>query len=222
MWYGKLKKYEEIRSFSNVIEVRIDPDDPSRLTGAWDECFFPAKQEIILELGCGRGEYTINLASRYPEKNFIGIDIKGARIWHGAGEARAKGLSNVLFLRIRADRLADFFPAQSISEIWITFPDPHEKKSAKSIRRRFTSISYLLLFKKILKDNGIIHLKTDSEELTRFTKSEIRKISGKICVEMEDIHRDKSADHRLREILTRYEKRFIAQSKAIRYLRFVL
>jgi tRNA (guanine-N7-)-methyltransferase len=220
MWYGKLKKYKDIDRFSNVIEAGIDPDDPSRLMEVWDEDYFPRKQEIILELGCGWGEYTVNLASLYPDKNFIGLDIKGARMWHGAREARAKELSNVLFVRIWAERIGDFFPANTISEIWITFPDPHRKNSSKSISKRFTSVTYLSLFKKILTENGVVHLKTDSEELVNFTKSEIEKVSGKICVELEDIYSDDSADNRLREIQTRYEKRFMG-SQAIRYLQFL-
>ncbi len=222
MRVGKLKKYRDIGNFPNVLEVGINPSGGPELTSLWESTFFQKEQDIVLELGCGWGEYTIGLAERRPDKNFIGIDIKGARIWKGAGDAREKGLSNVLFVRIQAQKLADFFPEKSISEIWITFPDPHMKNISRSINRRLTSRSYLARYRKILTDEGIVHLKTDSEELTGFTRSEIEKVSGRICVDREDIHSDETSDSTLREIRTRYEKRFLDQSKAIHYLRFVL
>lgn len=222
MRVGKLKKYRDIGNFPNVLEAGIDPSAETGLPFLWESAFFQKEQEIVLELGCGWGEYTIGLAERHPDKNFIGIDIKGARIWKGAGDAREKGLLNVLFVRIQAQKLADFFPEKSISEIWITFPDPHIKNSSRGINKRLTSRSYLARYRKILTENGIIHLKTDSEELIRFTRSEIEKVSGRIRMDREDIYGDETADSSLREIRTRFEKRFLNQSKSIHYLQFIL
>ncbi len=222
MRVGKLKKYHDIGTFSNVLEVGIDPSADTGLTSLWEPAFFQKEQDITLELGCGWGEYTIGLARRDPGKNFIGIDIKGARIWKGARDAREKGLSNVLFIRIQGEKIADFFPEKSISEIWITFPDPHMKNSSRSINKRLTSQSYLARYRKILTDKGTVHLKTDSAELIQFTRSEIKKMSGRISVDRADIHSDGTAESALREIQTRYEKRFLDQSKPIHYLQFVL
>ncbi len=222
MRVGKLKKYRDIGNFSNVLEVGIDPSADTGLTFLWESTFFQKEQDIVLEIGCGWGEYTIGLAERHPDKNYIGIDIKGARIWKGAGDAREKGLSNVLFVRIQAQKLADFFPEKSISEIWITFPDPHMKNISRGINRRLTSRSYLARYRTILTEGGTVHLKTDSEELTRFTRSEIEKVSGRISVDRADIHSDETADSTLREIRTRYEKRFLDLSKPIHYLQFIL
>ncbi len=222
MKQSKIRKYSDIADFPNVIEAAIKSGEKTGLTCVWDSSLFNKNRDITLELGCGWGEYTLDLAKRFPHRNFIGIDIKGARIWHGARKALDCGLSNVLFVRAWADRLADFFPLKSISEIWLTFPDPHIKKSSRNMKKRFSSNRFLSIYKKILKDNGVVHLKTDSEEFFHFTKIRVEENSGKIIHEITDIHSDISAPVELKEIRTRYEKRFISRLKPIRYLQFSL
>src|SRR5688500_7356319 len=152
----KLQRFAEIRSFRNVLEY------PAGIKGKWS-AFFGNTNPIILELACGKGEYTVGLAELYPEKNFIGIDIKGNRIWVGAKAAIEKNLFNAAFLRIQIEKLDEYFAADEVDEIWITFPDPHLRNSRS--KKRLTHPKFLRLFAIVMKKSGVIHLKTDSPEL---------------------------------------------------------
>ena len=166
---NKLRKFAEVATFTNVIQPDIKEvfrkDYPIR--GNWHSQFFKNTNPIVLELGCGKGEYTTGLAARFPDKNFIGIDIKGARIWKGASEALEKGLANAGFLRTRIEHISSCFGPDEVSEIWITFPDPQEKRDRST--KRLTSSLFLPVYKKFLKPSGIIHLKTDNEILYKYT-----------------------------------------------------
>ena len=173
---NKLLKFTELLTFSNVYEsTEINSDilagDDGELTamnGQWQEKYFKNQNPITMELACGKGDYTIALAERYPDRNFIGVDIKGARIWKGATIAQEKKLSNVVFLRCKIEFLAQYFDENEVSEIWITFPDPFLKES--KFNRRMTSPSFIENYKKILKPEGLIHVKTDSPEFYEHTK----------------------------------------------------
>jgi len=163
----KVKRYSELAGFENAVE------EDYRLKGKWRTEFFKNNQPITAELGCGRGEYTIELAQRFPEHNFIGIDIKGARLWQCAKYALEARLTNVGFLRIFIDHIPDFFAENELDEIWITFPDPYLKY--RNARKRLTSPAFLDRYRKILKKNGLIHLKTDSDILFNYTCEVIKR-----------------------------------------------
>ena len=170
---GKLERFAELKTFNNVFEYPDYPEDkPFFLKGKWSSGYFKNDNPITLELACGKGEYTIALAKKYPDRNFIGIDIKGARIWKGAKMALGEGLANVAFLRIFIDWLHNYFDKEEIDQIWITFPDPYPKKSKKN--KRLTSSKFLNLYRNILKKGGQIHLKTDSDLLYQFSLEMIK------------------------------------------------
>ena len=171
----------------------------------------------VLEIGCGKGEYTVGLSQLYPEKNFIGIDIKGARMWHGAKTALEKGLSNAVFLRIYAEMLESVFAPCEISEIWITFPDPQMAKA----RKRLTGSRFLNLYKKILIPNGLIHLKTDSPFLFTYTTELIRQNQLKAFVCTADLYQEEG-QNKILGIQTFYEQQWLSRGKTIKYLQFSL
>ena len=177
----KLIRFEELKTFPNVLEF------PENMQGKW-HAFLQNKNPIIFELACGKGEYAVGLGRLYPNKNFIGIDIKGNRIWKGAKTALTEGLKNVAFLRTQIDQLTDYFSADEVSEIWITFPDPQLRFS--KMKKRLTHPKFLRLYKNILQQDGIIHLKTDSPDLYNFTKAVIDFYQLKIIEDKDDLYKE--------------------------------
>ena len=185
------------------------------VSGHWHEVF-GNKNPIVLELGCGRGAYTIALAQQHPEWNVIGVDIKGDRLWYGAQKAKEFELKNVCFLRARIEQIEEFFSPGEVHEIWITFPDPHPKK--RSINRRMTNARFLRRYADILKDGGLVHVKTDSQDFHLFTKHEVHMSDHfKIIIAMTDIA-DLPSTHILQSIQTQYESRYRLEGRQITYI----
>lgn len=187
------------------------------LKGKWNKEVFKNDNPIVLEVGCGKGEYTVGLARKYPNKNFIGIDIKGARMWRGAKTAIEEGLNNVGFIRTKAELLESIFAPGEISEIWITFPDPQMKK----VRKRLTGTRFLTLYSNLLSDDGIIHLKSDSNFLYEYTSYVIKENSLAVDVDTNDLYNSGKADDIL-SIRTFYEQQFLDRGIPIKYLKFKL
>ena len=208
----KLIRFEELRTFANVLEF------PENMPGKWN-AFFNNSHPITLELACGKGEYAVGLGRLYPNKNFIGIDIKGNRIWKGAKTALTEGLKNVAFLRTQIDTLTDYFGVNEVSEIWITFPDPQLRFS--KMKKRLTHPKFLRLYKSVLQKEGIIHLKTDSPYLYNFTKSVIELYRLRIIEDKDDLYTENDINEALK-IKTHYENLDIAQSNKVHYLAFEL
>jgi len=215
---GKLERFAELKTFNNVFEYPdYPPDKPFFLKGKWRSGYFKNDKPITLELACGKGEYTIALAKKYPDRNFIGIDIKGARIWKGAKMALGEGLANVAFLRIFIDRLHNYFDKEEIDQIWITFPDPYPKKSKKN--KRLTSSKFLNLYRNILKKEGQIHLKTDSELLYQFSLEMIKTEKCKVEESTEDLY-NSSPTNEILTIKTYFELKHLEEGRRIKYLCF--
>ncbi len=218
---NKLKRFAENDTFPNIIQPKFDEvfrkEHP--IKGKWNEFFFKNNKPIVLELGCGKGEYTIGLSRQYPEKNFIGVDIKGARIWRGAKTAVENSMENVAFVRTRIENITSFFAKDEVSEIWITFPDPQLKRI--NALKRLTSSVFLVMYKTILKPQGLIHLKTDSQELHQYTKSlaELNELKVHSCTN--DLYSTVKDDSIL-SIRTFYEQQFLDQGKTITYICFEL
>jgi len=210
MGQKKLIRFNEIKSFPNVLEY------PENMRDAW-KSFFKNNNPITLELACGKGEYALGLARLYPDRNFIGIDIKGNRIWRGAKTALDEQLNNVAFLRSQIDKLADYFSENEVAEIWITFPDPQLRLSR--MKKRLTHPRFLRLYKTILQPNGIVHLKTDSPDLYNFTKTVINLYELELLVDHDDVYEQEDLNEELK-IKTHYEALDIAQSNRIHYLQF--
>jgi tRNA (guanine-N7-)-methyltransferase len=208
----KLKRFGEIKTFSNVLEY------PEKIKGKWNE-FFKNDNEIVLELACGKGEYATGLAQLYPHKNFIGVDIKGNRLWVGAKFALENKLNNVAFLRTQIDKLTNYFSANEVSEIWITFPDPQLRIS--KAKKRLTHPKFLRLYHQILTPGAKIHLKTDSPDLYEFTKLVIRLYDLPVIADIGDVYKMEKLTEEL-AIKTHYEKLDIAKSNCIFYLSFSL
>lgn len=179
------------------------------------QLFLKNGRELTLELGCGRGDYTLALAGQNPAGLFIGIDIQGERLWYGASQAEALKLNNVFFLRLPIETLADYFPAQSIKTIWITFPDPYPKK--RQIKKRLTAPYFLQLYKKILHPGGILHLKTDDQKLWVYTQQSLSDSHGKIIEQIPDLYSRKNITPFL-QIQTHFEKKHLVRNKKIYYL----
>jgi len=225
MGKAKLKKFEDLNEFPNVFQ-NTDWHAPTCINhigeniiikGKWRKEIFKNEHAIILELACGKGEYTVELAQTYPNQNFIGIDIKGNRIWTGAKKALEMQLSNAHFLRTRIELLPHFFEKDEVSDIWITFPDPH-LRGAKS-QKRLTSERFLNIYKPLLKDGATINLKTDSKPLYNFTKLTIAELKLNLITDIADIY----AQGNLPEVLnikTYYEKMHLANGLKIYYLKF--
>lgn len=208
----KLKRFAEIKSFPNVLEY------PENMGGQWAH-FFGNSHPVILELACGKGEYALGLAELYPAKNFIGVDIKGNRLWVGAKTALDKGLKNVAFLRTQIEKLTEYFNENEIEEIWITFPDPQLRKS--KAKKRLTHPRFLELYKKVLIKGGKIHLKTDSPDLYNFTKLVASLYSISIISDIPDVCNEIGIPAEL-AIKTHYEQLDIANSKSVFYISFSL
>ncbi len=223
MGKDKLRKFAENLTFENLVQPDFDDifhrDHP--LKGRWAADFFNNTNPLTLELGCGRGEYTVGLGAADPTRNFLGIDIKGARMWRGAKTATEMGLANVGFLRTRIEFIESFFGPGEVSQIWITFPDPQLKKGRE--KKRLTSPLFLARYARFLRPGGVIHLKTDSRELHDYTLEVIAANGLPLAVASTDIYGTGLADtdHALK-IKTAYERCFLEEGKPITYLRFTL
>ncbi len=221
MGKNKLRKFSEMETFPNVIQCSAaqapDLSSPHPIAGNWHNQFFHNQNPIVLELGCGRGEYTVGLAGLFPDKNFIGVDIKGARIWAGAKQAYLNQMTNVGFLRTNIEFLTRFFTHDEIDEIWITFPDPQMKKATK----RLTSSFFLQRYSQILKPNGIINLKTDSPFLYQYTR-ELIKINSFSCLADTDNLYLSDLTNPVLSLKTHYEHQWLDRGMTIKYLSFSL
>lgn len=221
MGKNKYKRFQENLTFGNLVQPEFDEvfRTDYKLKGRWHEEFFGNGNPIVLELGCGRGEYTVGLARRFPDKNFIGVDIKGARMWRGAKTATEEGMKNAGFLRTRIEFIDSFFAPGEVSDIWITFPDPQLKKGRE--KKRLTAPGFLAMYAKFLAPDGHIHLKTDSQPLHEYTKSVIGENTLPLEAACNDIYGQGMADDIL-SIKTTYEARFLGEGLPITYLRFGL
>ncbi len=216
---SKLKRFEENKSFENLLQ----PSRNTIISGEFKNKhnqFFKSKNPIILELGCGKGEYTIGLAKLNIKKNYIGIDVKGARIWRGAKTATEEKIENVLFIRTQIELIEHVFDKNEVDQIWLTFPDPQIKY--KRTKHRLINTSYLEKFRKILKPDGTIHLKTDSEFLHGYTLGILENLNIIPCLVVYDIYKNNNAPNEVLEIKTHYEKMFIKEGKSISYIKFKL
>jgi tRNA (guanine-N7-)-methyltransferase len=240
---NKLAQWNELGSFDNVIQPRtadISSNDHV-IKGRWNELMFKNSNPVILELGCGKGEYSVGLATRFQGNNYIGIDIKGARMWRGAKTSNELKLSNVAFLRTRIEFIKSFFSTDEVDEIWITFPDPHPGR--RNANKRLTSPSYLNNYRLFLKNRGLIHLKTDNTELFNYTKTVIENNNLDLVFSTNDLYSDllaidtttsddnstshdagvdKTSADEIFSIKTHYEKIFLREGLKINYLSFKL
>jgi len=208
----KLIRFEAIKSFPNVLEY------PQNMKGKWND-FFKNNHTVSLELACGKGEYAVGLGRLYDNRNFIGIDIKGNRLWRGAKTAIDEGLQNVAFIRSQIDKITDYFNRDEVEEIWITFPDPQLRLS--KAKKRLTHPKFLRLYQQIIKPDGLIHLKTDSPNLYQFTKTVVNLFELELLVDEDDVQKHGHLSDELR-IKTHYESLDIAQSNRVHYLQFRL
>ncbi len=220
MGKGKLAKFAEMAENPLVVECPfwLLQKEGFPLKGKWHEEFFKNQNPIVLELGCGRGEYTIGLARRFPDKNFIGIDIKGARMWHGAKTALEEGMKNVAFLRTNIECIAGFFAPNEVAELWLTFSDPQMKKATK----RLTSTYFMERYRKFLVDGGLIHVKTDSNFLATYTKYMVEKNGLPLLRCTFDLYAEQDVDSSLTDIRTYYEGMWLERGIPIKYLQFQL
>lgn len=219
MGKNKLARFADNERFEHVVQPDFEEvfKQDYTLKGRWKTDFFKSNHPLILELGCGKGEYTVGLARQYHNNNFLGIDIKGARIWRGAKTAYEENLPNVGFLRTRIDFVNSFFDQDEVDEIWITFPDPQPKKPLK----RLTSSKFLQFYKQFLKPGGFVHLKTDNDDLYRYTQEVIALNQFHLISNIEDIYElEEKPD--VFSIQTFYEKMFRETNKSIHYLKFQL
>jgi tRNA (guanine-N7-)-methyltransferase len=225
---NKLGRFAETRTYHNIYQ-NFDPKDPKLthqdleivdIKGKWAMQHFGNSNPVVLELACGRGEYTVALAKTYPDKNFIGVDVKGARMWEGATQAIKENIDNAAFLRTRIEQINLFIDTQEISEIWITFPDPFLRESKEN--KRLTSSRFLDLYKPILKPGAIIHLKTDDVTLYEFTLLTLMEYhTAEILYQNNDIYATDLIFPELKH-KTYYERSHLANGRTIKYLRFTI
>ncbi len=209
----KLQQWAELLTFPHVFQY------PENMQGTWNKNVFKNNNPIVLELACGKGEYTVNLAKSYPQKNFIGIDIKGHRIWTGAKQVLESDLKNAAFLRTEIEKIDQYFDTDEIDEIWITFPDPQVRDG--KAKKRLTHPRFLNLYKNILKKGGTIHLKTDNTLLYEFTKEVIEELCLPVIRQSANLYTAPFLDEYL-SIKTTYEKIFTEKGEKIKYIQFVL
>lgn len=223
---GKREKFAELETFPNVFQ-NFNPLEPRvycvgeerKLKGCWHHDIFENDHPIVAELACGKGEYAVNLAKAFPDKNFVGIDVKGNRIWKGAKKALEAELSNVAFLRIRIETMAAYFAKGELDEVWITFPDPFPRKS--KAKRRLTSPRFLEVYRKVLISNGLIHLKTDATSLFEYTLETLQHEQIEPETVIWDVHGMEEPPEVL-QIRTFYEELHLEAGKQIHYLNFRL
>ena len=217
---NKLKRFNENDSFRNVFQPKreelVDHEYP--LKGQWNKNFFKNNNPLVLELGCGKGEYTVGLAERFPKKNFIGVDIKGARFWRGAKTAIENQLPNVAFIRAQIELVESLFASNEIDEIWITFPDPQIKY--KRTKHRMTNDDFLKRYKNILNENGLVHLKTDSEFMHGYTLGLLHGQGHEVQYSNHDVYRQEGSPEEVTAIQTFYENQYLDLKKPITYIRF--
>lgn len=226
MGKGKLAKFADMASYPHVFEYpySVVDDVPFEMKGRWNRDFFHNDNPIVLELGCGRGEYTVGLARLYPEKNFIGVDIKGARMWTGATEALREGMKNVAFLRTNIEIIDRFFAENEVAEIWLTFSDPQMKK----VTKRLTSTFFMARYRRFMHDGGIVHLKTDSNFLFTYTTYMVEKNHLPVEFSTTDLYhsalvgQEGTEEARILGIRTYYEQQWLDRGLAIKYMRFRL
>ena len=223
MGKGKLAKFAEMETFRNVFQYPYSVIDnvPFEMKGRWREDYFKNDNPIVLELGCGKGEYAVGLAKMFPDTNFIGVDIKGARMWTGAKAALDAGLGNVAFLRTNIEIIDRFFAPGEVQEIWLTFSDPQMKNE----RKRLTSTYFLERYRRFLVDGGLIHLKTDSNFLFTYTCEMVRENKLPVEISTKDLYHDGSLDDDTRSILgirTYYESMWLGRGLDIKYIKFHL
>lgn len=218
MGKNKLQKFEDINGFPHVFQYPFAAlqENGFEMKGKWNELFFKNNHPVVLELGCGRGEYTVELGRLFPEKNFIGVDIKGARLWTGAKQALQTQMNNIAFLRTHIELIDYFFAPGEVSEIWITFPDPQMSK----VNKRMTSARFMKLYQNILTDKGLIHLKTDSSFLFNYTREMIKINHLPVLIETDDLYNSHLADEIL-SIQTYYEQQWLSRGLNIKYITFV-
>lgn len=218
MGKNKLAKFDDMAAYPHVFQYpfAVLQEKGFELKGRWGETFFKNDHPIVLELGCGKGEYTVGLGRLFPEKNFIGVDIKGARMWSGAKESLESGMTNVAFLRTSIELIAHFFAPGEVAEIWITFPDPQMKK----VNKRLTSTRFMKMYREILSGEGLIHLKTDSAFMYTYTVEMAKANRYPIEVSTDDLYHSGLADELL-SIRTYYEQQWLDRGLNIKYIRFV-
>lgn len=217
---NKLKRFRENETFSNVVQPSREElvDGTFPLKGKWNSDFFKNDNPIVVELGCGKGEYSVGLAEKYPDKNFIGIDIKGARFWRGAKTALEDNLGNVGFMRTQIELIEYAFAKAEIDEIWITFPDPQIKY--KRTKHRMTNTEFLQKYKNVLKEGGCVNLKTDSEFMHGYTLGLLHGEDHEILEANHNVYKNEYSPEEVVGIQTFYEKQYLEQGKPITYIKF--
>jgi tRNA (guanine-N7-)-methyltransferase len=217
---NKLKRFEENETFVNVFQPTREEvvSESFPLKGKWNSDFFKNDNPIVLELGCGKGEYSVGLAQLNPDKNFIGIDVKGARFWRGAKTAVDTGMNNVAFIRTQIELINHIFAENEVSEIWITFPDPQIKY--KRTKHRMTNSEFLQNYKKVLKQDGLMHLKTDSEFMHGYTLGLLHGEGHEVIYANHNIYKNEGAPAEVTGIQTFYENQYLEVNKAITYIQF--
>lgn len=219
---NKLRRFRENETFSNVYQPGREDvlNNTFSLKGNWNKEVFKNDNPIVLELGCGKGEYSVELARRYPNTNFIGVDIKGSRFWRGAKTAVEENIPNVAFLRTQIELIENCFGTNEVDEIWITFPDPQIKY--KRTKHRLTNAEFLARYKNILKPEGIVNLKTDSEFMHGYTLGLLHGAGHKVLYANHNVYRNEGAPEVVTAIQTFYESQYLEQNKPITYIKFQL
>jgi len=217
---NKLKRFKENETFENVLQPTREEvvSGEFQYKGKWNSDFFKNNNPIIVELGCGKGEYTIGLAERNPNINYIGIDVKGARFWRGAKTAIETGMNNVGFVRTQIELIENIFSSHEISEIWITFPDPQIKY--KRTKHRMTNSEFLKMYKRISKPEGVVNLKTDSEFMHGYTLGLLHGEGHEVLYSNHNVYKNEGSPSEVTEIQTFYENQYLEINKAITYIRF--
>lgn len=217
---NKLKRFKENETFPNVFQPTREElvYDTFGLKGQWRDKVFKNDNPLVLELGCGKGEYTVGLAERYPNKNFVGVDIKGARFWRGAKTAIEQEISNAAFIRTQIELIEHVFEQNEVDEIWITFPDPQIKY--KRTKHRLTNLQFLERYKKVLKADGLVHLKTDSEFMHGYTLGLLHGLGYEVLYANHNVYKLEGSPKEVTEIQTFYENQYLEKDKAITYIRF--
>jgi len=217
---NKLKRFKENETFPNVFQPTREElvDDTFGLKGQWRDKVYKNDNPLVLELGCGKGEYTVGLAERYPNKNFVGVDIKGARFWRGAKTAIEQKISNAAFIRTQIELIEHVFEQNEVDEIWITFPDPQIKY--KRTKHRLTNLQFLERYKKVLKADGLVHLKTDSEFMHGYTLGILHGLGCEVLYANHNVYKLEGSPKEVTEIQTFYENQYLEKDKAITYIRF--